>query len=225
MQFDNSICEVRCITYFFPISRCCRRHPYSLVCCSGQHHVRVSKPMENGFDDTTWNNYRKTADISRTLAGNKMVDNSDAVGAAPVGAAPIASSFSTQHLTSMDWAKTTARGYKKQVSFGFGATYTRCFTVSKSKNSVWQAVDVFVCVLSIKHTLIRLFHIYNKLKIREGARNVWYIVFSAKWQLNTYSMVTKCVREAHINDKRIFLLRQLPPVLVSHSVTPVLPIY
>ena len=28
----------------------------------------------------------------------------------------------------MDWAKTTARGYKKHLSFG--ATYTRGFTVS-----------------------------------------------------------------------------------------------
>ena len=62
--------------------------------------------------------YRKTSDISRTLVGNKIVDNSDVVGAAPVGAAPTTSSFSTQHLASMDWAKTTARGYKKHLSFG-----------------------------------------------------------------------------------------------------------
>ena len=39
--------------------------------------------------------YRKTSNISRTLAGNKIVDNSDVVGASPVGAAPTASSFST----------------------------------------------------------------------------------------------------------------------------------
>ena len=47
--------------------------------------------------------YRKTSDISRTLAGNKIVDNSDVVGAAPTGDAPTTSelsrysSFSTQH--------------------------------------------------------------------------------------------------------------------------------
>ena len=35
------------------------------------------------------------SDISRTLVGNKIVDNSDAVGASPVGAAPTTSSFST----------------------------------------------------------------------------------------------------------------------------------
>ena len=61
--------------------------------------------------------YRKTSNISRTLVGNEIVDNSDVVGALPVGAAPTTSSFSTLHLASMDWAETTARGYKKHLSF------------------------------------------------------------------------------------------------------------
>ena len=39
--------------------------------------------------------YRKTSNISRTLVGNKIVDNSDVVGASPVGAAPTTSSFLT----------------------------------------------------------------------------------------------------------------------------------
>ena len=39
--------------------------------------------------------YRKTSNISRTLVGNIIVDNSDVVGASPVGAAPTTSSFST----------------------------------------------------------------------------------------------------------------------------------
>ena len=62
------------------------------------HHVKFSF-VEN------WNvflplfqrreNYRKTSSISRTLVGNKIVDNSDVVGASPVGAAPTTSSFST----------------------------------------------------------------------------------------------------------------------------------
>ena len=39
--------------------------------------------------------FRKTSNISRTLAGNKSVDNSDVVGASPAGAAPTTSSFST----------------------------------------------------------------------------------------------------------------------------------
>ena len=39
--------------------------------------------------------YRKISNISHTLMGNKIVDNSDVVGASPVGAAPTISSFST----------------------------------------------------------------------------------------------------------------------------------
>ena len=39
--------------------------------------------------------YRKTSNINRTLVGNKIADNSDVVGASPVGAAPTTSSFST----------------------------------------------------------------------------------------------------------------------------------
>ena len=62
--------------------------------------------------------YHKTSNISCTLVGNEIVDNSDVVGAAPVGAAPTTSSFSNKHLASMDWAKTTARGYKKHLNFG-----------------------------------------------------------------------------------------------------------
>ena len=62
--------------------------------------------------------YRKTSNISRILVGNKIVDNSDRVGASPVGAAPTTSSFSTSQPASMDWAKTTAKGYKKHLSFG-----------------------------------------------------------------------------------------------------------
>ena len=41
------------------------------------------------------NIYHKTSNIRRTLAGNKIVDHSDVVGASPVGAAPTTSSFST----------------------------------------------------------------------------------------------------------------------------------
>ena len=39
--------------------------------------------------------YRKSSNISRTFVGHEIVDNSDVVGASPVGAAPITSSFST----------------------------------------------------------------------------------------------------------------------------------
>ena len=39
--------------------------------------------------------YRKTSNISRTSVGDEIVDNSDVVGASPVGAAQTTSSFST----------------------------------------------------------------------------------------------------------------------------------
>ena len=40
-------------------------------------------------------NYRQVSNISRTLVGNEIVDNSDVVGASPVGAAPTTSLLST----------------------------------------------------------------------------------------------------------------------------------
>ena len=52
-----------------------------------------SAPPVNGVGQ--YLNYRKTSNISRTLADNEIVDNSDVVGASPVGAAPTTSSFST----------------------------------------------------------------------------------------------------------------------------------
>ena len=39
--------------------------------------------------------YRINLNVSRTLAGNKIVDHSDEIGASPVGAATTTSSFST----------------------------------------------------------------------------------------------------------------------------------
>ena len=53
--------------------------------------VLVNGLVPSGTND----NYRKTYSLSRTLVGNKIVDNSDVVGASPVGAAPTTSSFST----------------------------------------------------------------------------------------------------------------------------------
>ena len=39
--------------------------------------------------------YRQVSVISHTLVGNKIVNDSDVVGASPVGTAPTTSSFST----------------------------------------------------------------------------------------------------------------------------------
>ena len=62
--------------------------------------------------------YHQTSNISRTLVDNEIVDHSDVVGASPVGAAPTTSSFSTSHLASMAWTKTTARRDEKHLGVG-----------------------------------------------------------------------------------------------------------
>ena len=51
---------------------------------------------------TSTKQYYQISNISHTLVGNTLVDHSDVVGASPVGAAPTTSSFSTQHVGSMD---------------------------------------------------------------------------------------------------------------------------
>ena len=56
-----------------------------------------------------------TSNISRTLAGNKIVDHWDVIGASPVGAAPTTSSFSTKYLASMDWTKTSIYKAKQET--------------------------------------------------------------------------------------------------------------
>ena len=61
--------------------------------------------------------YRQVSNIRRTLIGNKIVDNSDVVGAPPVGAAATTSSLLTKHLASADWAQTTARLDENHLSF------------------------------------------------------------------------------------------------------------
>ena len=55
--------------------------------------------------------------IRRTGVGNKIVDHSDVVRAPPGGAAPTTFSFSTYQLTSMDWAKTTAKMRREPFKF------------------------------------------------------------------------------------------------------------
>ena len=60
----------------------------------------------------------KSLNIRCTLVGSDIVDHSDVVGALPVGTAPTTSSFTTQHLVSLDWAKTSRGWDEKHFSFG-----------------------------------------------------------------------------------------------------------
>ena len=62
---------------------------------SSEHLLLFHLLCFNTHKPVTEKGYRKTSNISRTLVGNKIVDNSDVVGASPVGAAPTTSSFST----------------------------------------------------------------------------------------------------------------------------------
>ena len=48
-----------------------------------------------GIHDQVIPEYRQVSNISRTIVGNKIVDNSDVVGAAPISAAPTTSELST----------------------------------------------------------------------------------------------------------------------------------
>ena len=49
--------------------------------------------------------YRQVSNIRRTCEADEIVDDSDVVGASPVGAAPTTSSFSTEDLASIYRAK------------------------------------------------------------------------------------------------------------------------
>ena len=53
------------------------------------------KPDMACFKTAAYNTYHETSNISRTLAGNKILDHSEAVGSWPLGAAPTTASFST----------------------------------------------------------------------------------------------------------------------------------
>ena len=59
--------------------------------------------------------YPQNSNIRWTLVGNRIVDHSDVVGASHVGAAPTTSSFSTEHLASIDCVQTTARRDEKHL--------------------------------------------------------------------------------------------------------------
>ena len=61
------------------------------------HYLNQLWPLGTNFSEVFNLNrtYYQTSNTIHTLVGNKIVDPSDVVGASPVGAAPITSSFST----------------------------------------------------------------------------------------------------------------------------------
>ena len=85
---------------------------------SGHKPEAIKSYPKYVFTELSHYYYRQVSNISRTLVGNKIVDHSDVVGASPVGAAPTTSSFSTEHMASLDWAKTTTRRDEKHLGLG-----------------------------------------------------------------------------------------------------------
>ena len=66
--------------------------------CSGSSCLLLRSKSTINFHPCwhqSFDQYRQVSNIRRTLVGNKIVDHSDVVGASPVGAVPITSSFST----------------------------------------------------------------------------------------------------------------------------------
>ena len=92
-----------------------------------------------------YKDYCQTCNISHTLAGNIIVDHSDVVGVSRIGAAPPTSSFSTYHLTSMDWIKTTAEPDEKHLSLGFWCALYLWFDSTFSV--IWRRMRQFIFIL------------------------------------------------------------------------------
>ena len=115
--------------------------------------------------------YRQTLNINCILVGSNIVDHSDVIEASPVGATPTTSSFSTENLASMDWAKTTARRDEKHSSLGIRCTNiigltvlsfwawadtTRNLTINQFKN--WKHKEFALAVESSTKTYTRSGH-------------------------------------------------------------------
>ena len=103
----------------------------------------------------------QTCNISCTSIGNKIVHHSDVVGASPVGTSPTTSSFSTEHLASMDWAKAITRRDENHLNFGtLCALYWRFYSIFNTNYWISQTMVVwkrhpFCIIMAI---FVNLFH-------------------------------------------------------------------
>ena len=61
----------------------------------GRGWLHIVYIQQKEIYNVSYGNYRQVSSIRLTLVGNKIVDNSDVVGASPVGAAPTTSELST----------------------------------------------------------------------------------------------------------------------------------
>ena len=108
---------------------------------------------ERGFEPmlSASQRYHKTSNIRRTLIGNKIVDHSDVVGAAPVGAAPTTSSFSTWQLASRQFGKDS----RKTVRESF-----KCWDLVRLILETWRYLSQSILVAIL--LTIRLWLVHKK---------------------------------------------------------------
>ena len=90
---------------------------FQIYCNSTSSSTSFSGYQYTNKGNSKTHYYHQTSNIRHTLVGNELVDHSGVVRASPVGAAPTTSSFSTWHLASTDWAKTTARRDENHIGF------------------------------------------------------------------------------------------------------------
>ena len=98
--------------------------PYLTAC---QSTPRASGHLQN-------RTYRQTPNINRTLVGNRIVDQSDVVGASPVGAAPTTSSFNKSVILDLTPGfnilhKEKCMTRRGKFKFSDSVSYIRDFTV------------------------------------------------------------------------------------------------
>ena len=76
-----------------------------------------SARQSHSFSRTTLT-YRRTSNIRLASVGNDIFDHLYLVGVLPVCAAPTTSSFSNEHLVSIDCTTATASRGEKHINFG-----------------------------------------------------------------------------------------------------------
>ena len=97
------------------------------------------------------NEYRQISNIRCTLAGNKIVDHSDVVGASsPVGAAPTTSSFST-------WWRELQDATRNTPNLGFVVSYIRDLPVLYPILFCKTMTSCRVSILMFYHQKIHMF--------------------------------------------------------------------
>ena len=106
-----------------------------------------------------YSKYPQTSNICGSLVGNEIVDHLDVVGAKPVSAIPTTSSFSTEHLASMEWEKTTAWRDEKHLNSGIWCNLYKRFDSSPGFITVYVLREGHIVPSTLKGQFHRNKHI------------------------------------------------------------------